>query len=272
MRNAVSNGGISTGPVSAVQSVDRALTVLEILARSGENGVTEIAAELGVHKSTAFRLVSALESRGMVEQVTERGKYRLGYGVLRLAGVASARLDVIRLSRPFAEQLASDLGETANLTVLWQHEALYVDQVASTHSALQMHNWVGQHIPVHCTANGKALISWLPRATQLEMVGPSPASFTERTITKFEELVRQFAKIRERGWADAVEELEEGLAAVAAPIWDRNGRVSAALSLSGPAFRLKGERLEAAGEAVYAAAMEVSLRLGYSPEVVGRKP
>jgi DNA-binding IclR family transcriptional regulator len=267
VRNAVSNGA-----VSPVQSVDRALTVLEILARSDEVGVTEIAAELGVHKSTAFRLVSALESRGMVEQVTERGKYRLGYGVLRLAGLASARLDVIRLSRPFAERLASHLGETVNLTVLWRHEALYVDQVTSTNSALQMHNWVGQHIPVHCSSNGKALISWLPRATQLEMVGPTPARFTARTITDFDELSKQFAKIRERGWADAVEELEEGLAAVAAPIWDRNGTVCAALSLSGPAFRLNGDRLKAAGEAVYAAAKEVSLRLGYNPELVGRKP
>lgn len=267
MRNDVSNGG-----ASAVQSVDRALTVLEILARSGEYGVTEIAAELGVHKSTAFRLVSALELRGMVEQVAERGKYRLGYGVLRLAGVASARLDVIRLSRPFAEQLANDLGETINLTVLWQHEALYVDQVASTGSALQMHNWVGQHIPVHCTANGKALISWLPRAAQLEMVGKAPKRFTSRTITDLDQLEIQFAAIRQRGWAEAVEELEEGLAAVAAPIWDRNGGVCAALSLSGPAFRLNGDRLNAAGEAVHAAALEVSQRLGYNPEIVSQKP
>lgn len=267
MRNAVSKDG-----ASAVQSVDRALTVLEILARSGEYGVTEIALELGVHKSTAFRLVSALESRGMVEQVAERGKYRLGYGVLRLAGVASARLDVIRLSRPFAEQLASDLGETVNLTVLWQHQALYVDQVASTNSALQMHNWVGQHIPVHCTANGKALVSWLPRSAQLEAVGPEPKRFTACTITEFTQLETQFAAIRERGWADAVEELEEGLAAVAAPIWDRNAEVCAALSLSGPAFRLNGNRLNSAGEAVYAAALKVSQRLGYNFEVAAQKP
>jgi DNA-binding IclR family transcriptional regulator len=267
MRNAVSNGG-----VSAVQSVDRALTVLEILARSGETGVTEIAAELGVHKSTAFRLVSALESRGMVEQVADRGKYRLGYGVLRLAGVASASLDVIRLSRPFAEQLASDLGETVNLTVLWQHEVLYVDQVTSTTSALQMHNWVGRHVPVHCTSNGKALIAWLPKATQLELIGPAPAALTKHTITDIEQLLSQFATIRQRGWSDAIEELEEGLAAVASPIWDRNGAVTAALSLSGPAFRLNGDRLTAAGEAVYAAAMAVSLRLGYNGELVGRKP
>lgn len=267
MRNDVSNSG-----ASAVQSVDRALTVLEILARTGEYGVTELALELGVHKSTAFRLVSALESRGMVEQVADRGKYRLGYGVLRLAGVASARLDVIRLSRPFAEQLASDLGETVNVTVLWQHQALYVDQVASTNSALQMHNWVGQHIPVHCTANGKALISWLPKKTQLEMVGLAPERFTEKTITNFDQLETQFAAIRQRGWAEASEELEEGLAAVAAPIWDRNATVCAALSLSGPAFRLNGDRLKSAGEAVYGAALEVSQRLGYNLELVGRKP
>ena len=87
--------GTGDAPAS-VQSVDRALTILGILARLGEAGVTEIAVELGVHKSTAFRLVATLESHGMVEQNEERGKYRLGVGVLRLAGATTARLDVVR--------------------------------------------------------------------------------------------------------------------------------------------------------------------------------
>src|SRR5213593_2608631 len=95
---------LSTGPVQAVptgvapgvQSVDRALTILDILARLGEAGVTEIAGELGVHKSTAFRLVATLESHGIVEQNEDRGKYRLGVGVLRLAGATTARLDVVQ--------------------------------------------------------------------------------------------------------------------------------------------------------------------------------
>src|SRR5680860_1648562 len=93
-------------PPAAVQSVERAVTILDILARSGESGVTEIAAEIGVHKSTAFRLVSTLEGGGLVEQTEDRGKYRLGVGVLRLAGATTARLDVCLL---YTSDAADDL-------------------------------------------------------------------------------------------------------------------------------------------------------------------
>src|SRR5437763_17124041 len=108
----------STTAVAAVQSVDRAITVLEILARRGEAGVTEIALELGVHKSTAFRLVSVLEARGLVEQNADRGKYRLGLGVLRLAGATTARFDVPRQGRPAIEARARTRDETINLAIL----------------------------------------------------------------------------------------------------------------------------------------------------------
>ena len=96
-----------------MQSVDRAVTVLEILARGGA-GVSEIAAHLGVHKSTAFRLLAALEDRELVEQVQDRGKYRLGFGVLRLANAVVGRLDLTQQSRPVCERLAAQLGETVN--------------------------------------------------------------------------------------------------------------------------------------------------------------
>src|SRR3954463_16233680 len=92
---------------SQVQSVDRAISVLELLARNGEAGITEIAGELGVHKSTASRLVSVLEARGLVEQLGERGKYAIGFGIVRLAGAATERMDLPRLGRPFCESLAA---------------------------------------------------------------------------------------------------------------------------------------------------------------------
>ncbi|MET0237538.1 MAG: helix-turn-helix domain-containing protein, partial [Kibdelosporangium sp.] len=128
-----------------VQSVDRALAILDILALRGEAGVTEIAAELEVHKSTAFRLVATLESHGLVEQTEDRGKYRLGVGLLRLAGATTARLDVVQEARSICRKLAADTNETVNVAVLADHSALYLDQVAGS-SALQSHNWVGQHI------------------------------------------------------------------------------------------------------------------------------
>ena len=120
----------ATEAAPGVQSVDRALTILGILARLGEAGVTEIAGELGVHKSTAFRLVATLESHGMVEQNEDRGKYRLGVGLLRLAGATTARLDVVQEARPICRKLAADTGETVNIAVLSDRSALYLDQVA----------------------------------------------------------------------------------------------------------------------------------------------
>jgi DNA-binding IclR family transcriptional regulator len=101
-----------------VQSVDRALSILEILARQGDAGVTEIGKELGVHKSTAFRLLAALESHGFVEQSEDRGSYRLGFGIVRLAGSITAQLDLNRQGRAACERLAADLDDTVNIAIL----------------------------------------------------------------------------------------------------------------------------------------------------------
>ena len=173
--------GTSDGSGARVQSVDRALTILGILARLGEAGVTEIAGELGVHKSTAFRLVATLESHGMVEQNEDRGKYRLGVGVLRLAGATTARLDVVQEARPICRKLAADSGETVNIAVLSDRSALYLDQVAGQ-SALQSHNWVGQHIPLHATSNGKVLLSGLS-SDEVDNRLPRLPSYTADTVT-----------------------------------------------------------------------------------------
>jgi DNA-binding IclR family transcriptional regulator len=106
------------GAGSAVQSVDRAVSVLEILARLGEAGVTEIAEELDVHKSTAFRLLGVLENRGLVTQAKDRGKYYRGAALLRLAGAAAVRLDISQEGVPVCRELADELGETVNIAVL----------------------------------------------------------------------------------------------------------------------------------------------------------
>jgi IclR family acetate operon transcriptional repressor len=266
----MSNSAVSAGSAAralsngaAVQSVDRAITVLEILARRGESGVTEIAAELGVHKSTAFRLVSVLENRGLVEQYADRGKYRLGLGLVRLAGATTARLDLTQQGRPVCEALAREVGETINIAILSGHDALYLDQVAGT-SALQMHNWVGQRIPLHCTSNGKALIAYLPEERQRALLVEPLVRFTDRTVTDVDDLLEELEQVRLLGYATAFEELEQGLIAVASPIRDLSGNVVASLSASGPVFRLERERIPALGAAVRAGAEEISRRLGSS--------
>ena len=244
-----------------MQSVDRAVTILEILARTGESGVTEIATELGVHKSTAFRLVATLESHGVVEQNEDRGRYRLGVGLLRLAGATTARLDVIQEARPICRQLAAETGETVNIAVLSESSAFYLEQVAGS-SALQSHNWVGQHIPLHATSNGKILLSGLEPERLKEVLGSLPA-YTGLTITKKTQLRKELDRVREQGYAVAVDELEVGLTAVAAPIRNAHGDVIASMSVSGPTFRLAGSRVDEVVGLLVDAATEVSRRLGW---------
>ncbi|CUR56258.1 Transcriptional regulator, IclR family [metagenome] len=246
---------------SGVQSVDRAITILEVLARFGEMGVTEVAGELDVHKSTAFRLMSTLEGRGLVEQSSERGKYRLGVGLLRLAGATTARLDVVQEARPICKALAAASGETVNVAVLSESSALYLDQVAGS-SALQPHNWVGQHIPLHATSNGKVLLSGLAGDRLDEVLHGLPA-YTALTITKRSALRRELDVVREQGYAVAVDELEVGLTAVAAPIHNAHGDVIASLSVSGPTFRLGATKIEAVLPQLTQAAEEISHRLGW---------
>src|SRR3954468_22232190 len=242
----------------SVQSVDRALTILELLARDGEAGVTEIAADLGGHKSTASRLLATLENHRLVEQVGDRGRYRLGIGNLRLAGATTARLDLVTESRPVCRQLAADTGETVNITVRSETSALYLDQVAGS-SAVQSHNWVGQHIPLHATSNGKVLLSELTDA-ELKRAVPSLPRVTDRTVTSRSKLKAELGEVREIGYALAVDELELGLTAAAAPIRSAHGDIIASMSISGPTFRLTGDKLDATIPLLVAAATEVSHR------------
>jgi DNA-binding IclR family transcriptional regulator len=255
------NGAKAATQGGGVQSVDRALAILDCLARMGEAGVTELAAELGVHKSTAFRLATTLESRRLVEQTTDRGKYRLGVGILRLAGATTARLDIVQEARPVCRALAAATGETVNIAVLSDHSALYLDQVAGS-SALQPHNWVGQHIPLHATSNGKVLLSGLGADAVDTRVGDL-TRYTSQTVTNRAQLHEELDRVQAQGYAVAVDELEVGLTAAAAPIRNVHGDVIASMSVSGPSFRMPEETLADVVERLTEAALEVSHRLGW---------
>src|SRR3954453_4905928 len=248
--------------VATVQSVDRALSVLEILAAHGEAGVTEVAAELGVHKSTAFRLVAVLESRGFVEQLADRGKYRLGFGVVRLAGAAAAQLDIAQEGRPICEALAADLEETVNIAILDSDRAVNVSQVRGP-AAFSTHNWVGQGTPLHATSSGKVLLAHAPDAVRKSVLSRELQRFTPATITDPEELRQHLDRIVERGWGSTVEEYRGGLDAVAAPVRDADGSVIAALSVSGPSFRMDPENFPRIARRLTVGAGELSRRMGF---------
>jgi DNA-binding IclR family transcriptional regulator len=263
MSNYSPDNGTNGSHSGGVQSVDRAISVLEILAQRGEAGVSEVAGEIEVHKSTAFRLLGALEARGLVEQSGERGKYRLGFGIVRLAGAVTGRIDITQQGRPVCERLAEEIGETVNLAVMQEHYAINLYQVRGQ-AAVTAHNWVGQLTPLHATSSGKVMLAHLPaeeRARLLSQAGLKKV--TPRTITAKAKLEKNLAEARERGYAWTLEELELGLHAIAAPVRNQDGRVVAAVSASGPSYRFTEERLHELAPVLVKGAEEISHRMGY---------
>ena len=254
--------GVTPG---GVQSVDRAITVLEVLARTGGSTVTEVAAELGVHKSTASRLLGALEARGLVHHPSDGSRYELGFGILRLAHSIPGRLSVVAEAHDEIRSLARTHSETVNLAVLREGQAVNVDQEMGP-SSIATHDWIGSLTPLHATASGKVLLAGLSsdeRARVLRTRG-LPA-LTARTITSRKQLERQLIDVAAQGYATVCEEFEIGLNSVAVPVRDHLGTVIASISVSGPAFRFTEETMTDLVEALKEAGERVSRRMGYVP-------
>jgi DNA-binding IclR family transcriptional regulator len=246
-----------------VQSVDRAISVLEILAQRGEAGVSEVAADIGVHKSTAFRLLAALEERELVEQTQERGKYRLGFGILRLASAVPGQLDITHQARAICEQLAAQVGETVNIAVRRSHFVVNIDQVRGP-SAVATHNWVGELTPLHATSSGKVLLAYMTADERRKVLsGAGLTRLCGVSLCWVRLLEDQVEAAASDGYASSLEELEEGLNAVGAPVRDHTGGVIAALSVSGPVYRFTEERLREVTPDVVAAAAAISNRMGH---------
>ncbi|TVR35119.1 MAG: IclR family transcriptional regulator [Nitriliruptor sp.] len=248
--------------VPLVQSVDRAVAAMEILARDGWVGVTEISRELDIHKSTVFRLLATLERRGVVEQHAETQKYRLGFAVLRFASSVRSSLDLVRAGRPTCDRLSRQIDETVNLAVLEECDVVYIHQVNLSSSRVSA-DWLGSHTPAHCSATGKVLLAHLPDRQAEGFLRAPLQRYTSATITDPDRLRAELRDVRHAGYAAATEELEEGLNAVAAPIRGPDGTVVACVSVSGPSYRLEVERMPEVATAVIAAAAEISRRLGF---------
>jgi DNA-binding IclR family transcriptional regulator len=251
---------------AGLQSVSRALHSLELIADAGELGVSELGRLLGVHKATASRLASTLAERGLIERDPDTERYRLGFGLIRLAGAAMAGLDLVRTARPVLEDLADRTRETVNLGVLSGQDVIYIDQATGTRSIVSV-SWVGRRTPLHSTAAGKVLLTFAPRAERRRLLSLPLTRETDRTITDVEELRAQLEQVRVRGYAQTQEELEDGLNAVAAPVRQADGTLAAAVSVSGPAFRVRAIDLPRVGRITVDAATAISRRLGFAGRI-----
>ncbi|GGK82632.1 IclR family transcriptional regulator [Sphaerisporangium melleum] len=220
--------------MSAVQSVDRALDVLEALAEGGgEAGLTEIAARTGLPYGTIHRLLQALLSRGYVRQESDR-RYALGGALMRLGGAAERMVGV--WAQPYLEKMVALSGETANLAVLEGDYVVYVAQAASPRR-LRMFAEVGRRVPPHSTAVGKVLLADRPDAADVLARTGLPRR-TEHTITTVEAVLAELDAVRSRGYAMDSGEEEIGVHCLAVPVRD-GSRVIAGMSISGPVERIE---------------------------------
>ena len=226
-------------PAKGTQTIDRGAQLLAlVLEADAPRELGELAADAGLPKSTASRLLSALERNGLVEQEGLRGAFRAGPVVARYAGRGISVRHLVELAeRPMAA-LADATGETINVAIAGPGGVEHVAQLDSRHY-LGTSDWVGRRVPYHCSANGKVLLAFSAAGAD---AGELEAR-TSRTVTEPALLAAQLEAVRRAGFATAVDELELGLSAVAAPVLDDSGRALAALSVSGPTLRLSPRRI-----------------------------
>ncbi len=239
------------------QAADRALQMLEcFVAERRELRVAEFAAELGIHRSTASRLAATLARRNFLERVPGKKTFRLGPQMGHLGLLALGSRDLLSVARPTMERLAEQTGETINLATRDRDEVVNVLQVEGRH-LLGAGVWTGRRTPLHCVANGKVLLAFGTG----DIVTGSLKAYTRHTITSVKQLRAVIEEVRRTGWAYNVGEIEEGLNAVAAPVFDAFKRCQAAISVDGPFYRMPPKQFPRLGKLCVAAAREISRQL-----------
>ncbi len=247
-------------PPSGTQAVLRAIRLLKTFTRERpERGLSELCDELGLAKTTAHRLLGALESEGLVERSPATGSYRLGPGVIALGAQALTTSDLRSLARPELERLAAESGETATLEVLMDDRMLILEEVAGRHLVAAAAT-VGTHWPVHATSTGKAVLAAMPEARRRLHLPARLPRHTSATLVDAAAFERELARVRERGYATAIGELEEGAVAVGAAFCGRDGEPLGAVSVGGPAARLDRRSIPRLGALVVAAARRLTAR------------
>ena len=256
------------GSIYRIQVLERTFGILQALADDGSDvSLAELAGRLGLHKSTTHRLLMVLEADHFVEKCAGSGKYHLGSRLIDLGRAALARIDVFELARPHLRALTAETGETAHLAVLRGGEVVSVVN-AESRQTVRTPATVGTRSPAHCTSLGKAILASLPPEQLDEFLRRHVMeAHTRKTITSSSRFRAELRAIRDRGYAVDNEELEEGLRCIGAPVQDHTGAVIAAVSIAGPAYRIRIDRVPTLAIPVVRTAGRISESLGYRPQV-----
>jgi DNA-binding IclR family transcriptional regulator len=253
-------------PYAGTQAVLRALNLLKAFTdEKPEWSLADLARTAGLNKTTTYRLLTALESAGLVGRNPESEAYRLGPEMIVLGGRAMRSNRLLSVSRPELERLAQQTRETATIEILAEGQVLTLDEISGSYLVGSMPS-VGSAWPVHASSTGKLLLAYLP-AAELDTILQAPLRpLTPYTVTEVEKLCRELDQIRTQEFAVGNQELEIGFVSVAVPVRNHEGRVIAALSVGGASARLTQSKIEEILPLVRAAAGRISNRLGFKPK------
>lgn len=251
------------------RSVDRALSMMELVAESN-NGLSnsDLSRRLKVPKSSASYILRVLENRAYLRR-DDGGKYRLGSKLMSLTGDALRHLDVREIAKPVLENfIKKSRLPAAHLAVLDNGRAVYVEKVEADNSFIKMDIWVGHRLPIHTTAIGKVLVSHLSEEEILEILElRGMEKKTRKSISSPKRFLRAIKKVKEFGFAIDNEENSNDVRCIAAPIFNSNGELIAALGTSSTILQIKEEQLPKIVELVKKAAQRVSKQMGFNAEI-----
>ena len=249
---------------NGVQSLNRTFDILEFfLEKKDSVRIKDISHKLGLHKSTVHRLLSAMAHRGYIRQDQETGKYQLGLKIMELYNSLVDNNELIKVAHPVLERLASQSREAVHLLVRDNDEAVYVDKVEFPNT-IHLRSHIGKHVSLHCTASGKIFLANLPGDTVKKFIKKKGLPrHTKNTITSETFLRKELRKVNQQGYSLDNVENEENVRCVAAPVRDSNGKVVAALSISGPTMRVKSRKIPIFVKLAQESGNEISRSLGY---------
>ena len=256
------NGQI-TADRYTINSVEKALDVIEMLSLHHSLSLIDLVELVKQPKSSLYRIILTLEKRGFIARSDEDGKYCLGYKQLVITRNMMERSSLRTAALTDMNKLMEDYGDTVNLCVLSDHEVLYVEIIEGTY-ALRMSDHVGSKAPFHATATGKAMAAFLPIEETNKMINNRGLpSYTAHTIVNEAKLLNELEQIKKQGFALDNEEFVEGARCIAAPIFNRYGKIEGAISLSGARHRFPDEQVLQIAKSVTEAARNISQKLGY---------
>ena len=244
------------------KSVIKAIKLLETLTAAEQpEGIATLARKLDINKSNVHRLLQTLVEWGYVRKADDDGNYELTLKMWQMGITVLARRDIAAIAQPHLRTLLESTGESANLSVLEDGRVVYVSRIECLHP-VRAHNRIGANLPVYCSSNGKAILAFQPDIVIKEHCGDL-VKYTERTITSERRLLEELKAVRRKGYAINRGEFRIGVHGVAAPVRNAEGRVEAAVGVSGPSERFKPQAVKRVAAEVRRCADQVSAELGY---------